>query len=114
MDWFVLELKGADQRAFTRRGKQVLLSATANQGVCQLLTYIDAASKSQGYLRDELRLKGFREPRGVLLIGTEEETSDEACRAFKAAWNQVNPRLQIRSYSALLRVVDAKLRDFGR
>jgi hypothetical protein len=114
VSWFMLELKGAGQKAFTRRGTRVFLSPVANQGVCQLLNYIDVASRSQAYLRDEMELIGFREPSGILMIGTDAETEDKHIRDFKAAWNRANPKLQIRSYSALLRTVDGKLKDFNR
>lgn len=114
VEWFVLELKGADTRAFTKSRKRVALSTEANRGVCQLLNYIDLASRDQAYLRDGLKLAGFREPRGVLLIGTDEETLDSDIQRFKSAWNRINPRLQIRSYSALLRDVKSKLENFNR
>lgn len=114
VSWFMLELKGADQKAFTKRGTRVYLSPVANQGICQLLNYIDVGSHSQAYLRDGMELTGFREPSGILMIGTEEESQDKHIRQFKAAWNRAHPRLQIRSYSALLRTVDGKLRDFNR
>lgn len=108
--WFLLELKGPNQRAFVRHGKRISLTSAANRGVCQLINYIDHAARSQAYLRDELGLEGFREPKGILVIGTDAETKDDQIRAFKGAWNSMNHRVQIRSYSALLREVEAKLR----
>lgn len=114
VDWFVLELKGADKRAFNKAGKRVSLSGDANKGVCQLLNYIDLASRDQAYLRDGLALSGFREPRGILLIGTDDETEDLQVRNFKGAWNRINSRVQIRSYNSLLRDVQGKLKDFER
>jgi len=113
VSWFLLELKSPGHRAFVKKGKHVCLAPEANRGICQLLNYIDVASRSQAHLRDEIELTGFREPRGVLLIGTEEETQDEDVRSFKAAWNRMHPKLEIRSYNSLLRVVEGKLRDFG-
>ena len=74
VQWFVLELKGADKLAFSKEGKRVSLSADANKGICQLLNYIDVSSRDQAYLRDGLELTGFREPQGILLIGTHDET----------------------------------------
>lgn len=109
LTWWVLELKGADKNAFRKHGKRVALTNDANEGVCQLMDYIDASSRSQAYLRDELKLNGFREPRGILLIGTEQESQDERIRLFKRAWNNLNPRVQIRSYGALLRHVASKI-----
>jgi hypothetical protein len=114
ISWFVLELKAPKERAFTRNGSRVYLSPAANQGICQLLGYMDVAARTQANLRDEMKLAGFREPRGVLMIGTEEETEDEKVREFKGAWNRANQKLQIRSYSSLLRIVESKLRDFNR
>ena len=114
IEWFVLELKGADKRAFVKRGKRVLLSSDANEGVCQLLNYIDQSAHDQAYLRDGLELAGFREPRGMLLIGTEAETDDNQVRDFKGAWNRANPKLQIRSYDSLARDVKRKLKDFKK
>jgi len=61
-----------------------------------------------------MELTGFREPSGILMIGTDEESQDKHVQQFKAAWNRANPRLQIRSFSALLRTVDGKLTDFNR
>ena len=112
--WFVLELKGADKQAFKVNGHRVLLSGDANEGVCQLLNYIDIASRDQAHLRDGLQLIEFREPTGILLIGTEDESRNPKIREFKAAWNRNMPRTRIRSYNALLRQVEAKLHDFGR
>jgi hypothetical protein len=114
VEWFVLELKGADKRAFVKRGKRVMLSIDANEGLCQLLNYIDRSSRDQAYLRDGLELIGFREPRGILLIGTESESDDNQVQDFKGAWNRTNPKLQIRSYDSLLRDVERKLRDYKK
>lgn len=114
VSWFVLELKSPSARAFVRTGKRVSLSSEANHGLCQLINYIDRSARSQAYLRDDLKLAGFREPREVLMIGTEEESRDERVREFKGAWNRMNPRVQIRSYSALLRQLAAKVADHAR
>ncbi|SNZ19511.1 Shedu anti-phage system protein SduA domain-containing protein [Cohaesibacter gelatinilyticus] len=111
VQYFVLELKGPDKRAFVKQGKRVYLSAEANKGVCQLMNYLDYAARDQAYLRDSLQLHQFREPTGVLLIGTDEETEDPQVRQFKAAWNRMNPQIMIRSYSALQRTMLSKLQD---
>jgi hypothetical protein len=112
--WFMLESKGADKRAFAKIGSHVSLSADANRGICQLINYIDSPSRDQSYLRDGLNLSSFREPRGILLIGTDTETDDARVRDFKNAWNRINARVQIRSYNALLRQIEQKLRSFDR
>jgi hypothetical protein len=113
VEWFVLELKGANEKAFRKGGKSdknVYLSPKANEGICQLLNYIDYASRDQGHLRDGLKLTGFREPCGVLLIGTHEESEDAQVRDFKRAWNHYNRTLRIRSYNSILRVMESDLR----
>lgn len=107
--WWVLELKGANHKAFVKRGKRVYLSQESNKGICQLLNYIDMASRSQSYLRDEIGLNGFREPKGLLLIGNDEESEDTQVMDFKNAWNRINPRIQIKSYNSLLRALASKI-----
>lgn len=114
IQWFVLELKGADKQAFSQSGRRVSLTSDANKGICQLLNYIDHSSRDQAYLRDGLGLSGFREPKGILLIGTEQETECHQVRDFKGAWNRLNPNIQIRSYNRLLRTLEEVLRGFGR
>lgn len=109
VSWYILELKGANHNGFVSRGKRVYLSNEANKGICQLMNYIDASARSQGYLRDELRLNGYREPNGILLIGNGDEAENDQIQAFKGAWNRMNPRVQIVSYARLLRVVETKL-----
>jgi hypothetical protein len=111
VQYFVLELKGSDKKAFVKEGKRVYLSADANKGVCQLMNYLDYADRDQAYLRDGLDLRQFRDPTGVLMIGTEEETEDLQVQQFKSAWNRMNPRVMIRSYNALQRTMLNKLRD---
>jgi len=115
VQYLLVELKGAEHNAFTVDRKRVYLSSEANKGVCQLMNYIDICSRSQAYVRDELNLVDFREPVGVLLIGTEAETDgNDQKRTFKAAWNRLNTKATIRSYNSLLRYIARKLEDFGR
>jgi hypothetical protein len=112
--WWVLELKGCEARAFSRSSSSHSLSPTANRGVVQLLEYIDVCSETQSNLRDQLGLKGFREPRGVLLIGTDDEYTETRRKKLKAAWNRYMPKVQIRSYDALLREVETKLQHHSK
>ena len=106
VSWFVLELKGANENAFINNSKRVHLTSVANKGICQLIEYIDISTRSQSYLRDEINLKGYREPKGILLIGTEEESENTQVREFKSAWNRMNSRIQIYSYNRLLRTIE--------
>jgi DNA invertase Pin-like site-specific DNA recombinase len=46
--------------------------------------------------------------------GTDQETEDgPQIRDFKSAWNRINSKIQIRSYSGLLRQVEGKLVESG-
>jgi len=78
--------------------------------VFQLLEYIDCCTEAQSYLRDQLRLTDFREPRGFLIMGRDREFEDNEHRQrMKAAWNRaVGGKLEIRSYDSLLRESEAR------
>lgn len=103
--WWVIELKGANASIFTKRKNDISFSTTLNEGVCQLLTYIDYCAEIQSTLRDQFKLTDFREPKGMIFIGREHETEDDAIkRKLKAAWNRTTRgNLEIRSYDSLLR-----------
>mgnify|MGYP003974471471 FL=1 len=109
VSWYVLELKGANKKVFIKNNKRVHLSSETNKGICQLIEYIDISTRSQSYLRDEINLKGYREPKGILLIGTDEESENQQVRDFKAAWNRMNNQIQIYTYNRLLRVIEHKV-----
>ncbi len=70
-----------------------------------MLSYIDYCSEIQSTLRDQFHLRGFREPKGMLLIGRDKELDDdERKQKLKSAWNRVTKTsLEIRTYDALLR-----------
>lgn len=102
VEWFVLELKGPDKRGFTKTSNSVSLSGEANKGICQLLNYIEVSARDQAYFKDTLKLLSFREPRGILLIGTDAERADDPLiRDFKSAWNRINSNVKIRSITLL-------------
>lgn len=105
-EWWVVELKGADAKLFTRKGGKLCPSHTLNKGICQLLTYIDYCDESQSILREQFRLTDFRQPNGLIIIGREEELdNDGQKRKLKSAWNKINAtHLEIRTFDALLRV----------
>ena len=108
--WFVVELKGPDDPVFVEKDGRLAFSASAHRGVFQLLEYIDYCTEAQGYLRDQLKLTEFREPRGYLIMGRDREfEEDEHRQRMKAAWNRaVGGKLEIRSYDALLRESQAR------
>lgn len=111
LTWCVLELKGPDAEIFSRSGSPKAFSSEANRGILQLLEYIDVCAENQAYLRDQAGLRGLREPRGLLMIGTDQELADIRNRRLKAAWNRLSSQLQIRTYSALLQELELKLRS---
>jgi hypothetical protein len=104
-EWWVIELKSPAASIIAYHQRQPALSSTTNRGLCQLLTYIDFCAEYQETLRSQFRLVGLREPCGMLFVGKEAEVDgDDAKRGLKAAWNRVmGERLQIRTYSSLLR-----------
>jgi hypothetical protein len=108
--WFVLELKGANEKIFSESKKhRCFFSSVANKAVFQAIEYLDYCSESQSYLRDTLRLTGFREPRGLIIMGRDTEFEDNSIRQrLKAAWNRLSgDKLQIRTYDALIREVES-------
>jgi hypothetical protein len=103
--WVVVELKGARERIFARdqNGGGLRLSAAANRGLCQLLSYLDFCATHQAYLREFLNARSFREPKGILFIGRANEVEGDAEKqALKAALNRAfSGRVQIRTLDAL-------------
>lgn len=112
--WWVVELKGANAKSFTQKKNDIAFSKGLNEGICQLLTYIDYCAEIQSSLRDQFGLKGFREPKGLILIGRESEFAEnEVKQKLKSAWNRVTrDTIQIRTYDALLREVEHKATYF--
>ncbi|MBL7989866.1 MAG: DUF4263 domain-containing protein [Candidatus Kapabacteria bacterium] len=104
-DWWVIELKGANEEIFKYDGRKVYFSDTANKATFQCLEYVDYCAEIQDHLRGTFKLKQFREPNGLILMGHESELeSHELKRKMKRAWNRIHPKkLEIRTYSWLLR-----------
>jgi hypothetical protein len=111
--WWVLEVKSPGARIFGGTDSAKTLSTEANRGIIQLLEYIDVCAENQAYLRDQAGLKGLREPKGLLLIGSQAELDDPRNRKLKQAWNNKNPALQIRTYSGLIREFDWMLKQIS-
>lgn len=106
--WYVVELKGPNQEMFSGGGIDLRLSDKLNRGICQTLRYLDHASEVQQYLRDQMDLTEFREPKGMILIGRKTELeSDGQRRSLRSAINRVtNNDLTIRSFDALVNAVN--------
>ena len=106
--WCVAELKGPQDKLFKRGSddrRTISFSAAANEGLCQLLQYMDYCTSAQSYFRDHFGLNDFREPRGFLILGRERELEDDGqLQELKAAWNRLSGgRIMLRTYDALLR-----------
>lgn len=106
--WCVAELKGPQDKLFKRvkdKRRTISLSSIANEGLCQLLQYMDYCNSAQAYFRDHFKLNDFKEPRGFLIIGREAEfENDKQLMDQKAMLNRVfGGRIIIRTYDALLR-----------
>ena len=105
-DWWIVELKGANEDIFfIDKNNRIRFSDVVNKGVCQLLEYIDYASEKQSKLREDFGLKNFREPKGLIIIGREQEMiNDSRKQKLKSAWNRFHKgKLEIRTYDFLLR-----------
>lgn len=106
IQWWIIELKGADENVFVEGpNTDIKFSPIANSAVFQLLRYIDTCSEIQSQLRDSFKMAGFREPNGLIIMGTEDEfKNNNNKQKIKAAWNRLHPKkLEIRTYDWLLR-----------
>lgn len=111
--WFVLELKGANEKILIESNNSLYFGSVANKAICQTIEYIDYCASAQSYLRDSLKLTNFREPKGFILIGREIEFSGDSRREkFKSAWNRfMGHKIEIRTYDSLLRWIVSVLDD---
>jgi hypothetical protein len=105
--WYVVELKGANHSLFKKSGGSYYLSSEANRGLCQVLEYMNFCNFSQSNLRDTLKLHDFAYANGFIFIGRENETNDQRAKELKSAFNNLNDKLEIRSYDALLRCCES-------
>lgn len=109
-NWFVIELKGANGDLFNQKSSGTILSSTLSNAIIQTLQYIDICSKDQGFMRDGLKLEGFREPKGIIYIGRETEfDKNESKKQIKAAWNRLFSNIQIRTYDSLVHRLESVL-----
>lgn len=102
--WYVVELKGVRERLFSGEDHALRFSSAANRGIVQLLSYLAYCSETQAFLRDTMGLRGFNEPKGILVLGQkgEFETSPARQRLKAAANRHFGGRVQLRTYDALL------------
>lgn len=104
--WWVVELKGPDQSLFSGGKSDIRFSSHLNRAICQTIKYIDYCDEIQSYIRDQMDLSDFRKPRGLILIGVEEELNSMRDRQkLRKSVNQVlGEHLSIRTYSSLVKI----------
>lgn len=112
--WFVIELKGVNENIFkVDSSNNIGLSPIANNGLCQLIEYTDACCEIQSHLRDHFRMHDFREPKGILIIGSEDELKDKRKKKLKRALNNnFNKNFELRTYDWLLRNFEDEMRRY--
>lgn len=109
LQWFFVELKTPSAKLFNEAGD--MLSTDANKGICQLLRYLHYANEKQGFIRDALEIPDFRSPKGLIVIGKEDEFYDNSKNDLKFYLNSVLKNVEIISYSRILREYEARLRS---
>lgn len=101
--WWIIELKSPSDPIFIEKGGWHF-SDVANKGICQLMEYVSMSNKIQGHLRDHFGFKDFNNPRGILLIGSEDEFTDPKKQNLKRSFNNfMTKQFEIRTFSWLLR-----------
>lgn len=104
--WWVIEIKSPKDSIFIDRGS-LHFSDIANKGICQLLEYVSVSDKIQGHLRDHFGFKDFNNPKGILLIGTEDDFKDKRKQNIKKAFNDLmSKRFEIKTFSWLVREIE--------
>jgi hypothetical protein len=108
--WFVVELKGADSKIFSETKGRRYFSSQMNQGINQLMDYLNICDEDQSHLRDRHKLEGFKNPKGILVIGREKEfEDDEAKQKLKKSWNDSLNRINIRTFDWFKRSLEARI-----
>lgn len=98
-EWFIVELKSPKAKLFHAGG---YFSSEANKGLNQLAAYLAYAGEKQGSIRDALEITDFVNPRGIFVIGEQDETeSNPQLAQLKSFWRSNIPNIQIVSYSRL-------------
>lgn len=105
MNWWVLELKGADKKVCVKDPKGGIgFSSLVKDGISQLRGYIEFCTENSETLRKAYGIKTFNEPKGILIVGREEEfLRNEEKQRLRRDFTEKNPRIQIRTYDSLIR-----------
>ncbi|MEA5502341.1 Shedu anti-phage system protein SduA domain-containing protein [Halotia wernerae UHCC 0503] len=104
MNWWVLELKGANEKVCIRDSKGIRFSSVVQQGRSQLDNYIKFCTKNAETLREAYKIRTFNEPKGILIVGREKEfLKNEEKQSLRRDFTKNNPQIQIRTYDSLIR-----------
>lgn len=110
IEWFVIELKGPSENIFTEKKGQIYFSSVANQGINQLIQYLNTCDEDQAHLRDRHKLKAFKNPRGILVIGNITEfNNNEEKQRLKNSWNRTLGRVRITTFDAMKRYLKERI-----
>lgn len=109
-NWYAIELKSPNDKLFTTSSNKIYFSAQMNKGMNQLMDYIQILDRDQAHLRDAHKLIDLSNPKGVLVIGREEEMQEnEVKQRLKKGWNNSNKRLEIRTFDSFKRVLEERI-----
>ena len=72
-----------------------------------IIEYVSMSDKIQGHLRDHFGFKDFNNPKGIMLIGSEDEFNDKRKQNLKKSFNDLmSKRFEIRTFSWLIREIE--------
>lgn len=99
-EWFAIELKGPQAKLFNNKG--TAFSPDANEGIVQLVDYVDYINRNISTIRTTLEIPNLNPVKGILLIGKHDETfEDEVKQELKAAFNRTMKGIDLVSYSRI-------------
>lgn len=105
--WWILELKRpSDQMFKLRRDGSAEPTSPYLRAKDQLFKYLEYCETHQEFIRQQLGIRSFRRPYGVLVMGRERELKQHAAKMnAKRRENAESPRYQVRTWDALLREI---------
>lgn len=85
--YIIVELKSPAEKIFYETSGGLQFSAYCNRAMNQLLNYLTYAERNQAFLRDEFRLGGLSNLKGLLVIGNRDDLTEKMSDQ-KRAWNE--------------------------
>ena len=104
IEWFLLELKGADTKWFVETQGEMYFSNIINKGIHQIIEYLHYCDKNQVKFRDEYKLKDFTSPKAILIAGRRDEFENNPRKKdLKKMWdNLLGKRVNLITYDTFL------------